>query len=372
MLLGPILPLLARGWRLNDSQAGLLILAQFCGAFLGGISTSARLRRDLAVGLWAAALGLAAFAFAPGLVVGCAGLFVGGFGVGRAITANNIIAGRRFTVNRGAELTRLNFSWSFGALLSPLLAAWLTPRFALRNLLAGFATMFLVAAVTLALQVRGAASEAEVAEEAEGHRGLAAGVFVYFMAVLLVYGGLETCLNAWLTTFALRYGGSSLTLSEYTMVLLLVGLTAGRAVASGVLLKVGETTVIRVALALSAGLASALATAHTGAAIAGFAVLLGLALSPVFPVAFALVMGMRPRARQAGAVMATSGLGAAALPWLMGVVSTRTGSLQVALSIPVAAALILFAMMFVIPTRSDQAHAVPPVRRSDAVARFRL
>jgi fucose permease len=42
--------------------------------------------------------------------------------------------------------------------------------------------------------------------------------------------------------------------------------------------------------------------------------------------------------------LAVSGLGAAALPWLMGVVSTRTGSLQVALVLPLAAAVALLGM----------------------------
>ena len=39
-LLGPILPLLARQWALQDAQSGLLMMAQFCGAFLGGVSVS--------------------------------------------------------------------------------------------------------------------------------------------------------------------------------------------------------------------------------------------------------------------------------------------------------------------------------------------
>jgi FHS family glucose/mannose:H+ symporter-like MFS transporter len=43
-------------------------------------------------------------------------------------------------------------------------------------------------------------------------------------------------------------------------------------------------------------------------------------------------------------VLAVSGLGAAALPWLMGVVSTEAGSLQVALALPFAAALGLLVM----------------------------
>jgi fucose permease len=78
--------------------------------------------------------------------------------------------------------------------------------------------------------------------------------------------------------------------------------------------------------------------------IAAFAVLLGFSLSPFFPSTFALLMAEKPAARQAGIVLAVSGLGAAALPWLMGVVSTRTGSLQVALALPLAAAIILLGM----------------------------
>jgi fucose permease len=48
-------------------------------------------------------------------------------------------------------------------------------------------------------------------------------------------------------------------------------------------------------------------------------------------------------------VLAVSGLGAAALPWLMGVVSTRAGSLQVALALPFAAALGLLGMSWFRP-----------------------
>ncbi|QHN05513.1 MFS transporter [Granulicella sp. WH15] len=348
-LLGPILPMLSRQWHLADAQAGLLLMAQFCGSFCGGISTSGRLRRSVAVGVAASTLGLAIFALAPGLAVACTGLVIGGFGVGRTLTAIHIIAGRRFTANRGVSVTRLNLSWSFGAMLSPLLAAWLTPHFALRNLLLTLAGFFLISIIALVFQMRGAEPEPPARAEADTIPGLRPHVFLYFLGILFVYGGLETCLSGWLTTFALRYGTSSLALSEYTLVLLLLGLTVGRAIASALLHRVAETTLIRVALGLSAILSAALATAHTAASIAAFAVLLGLSLAAVFPVSFSILLGYHPRARQAGAVIAVSGLGAASLPWLMGVLSTRTGSLQLALGIPVAAALVLLVMILFPP-----------------------
>jgi MFS transporter, FHS family, glucose/mannose:H+ symporter len=360
-LLGPILPVLARQWAMQDSQSGLLMMAKFCGAFLGGVSVSGRLRRSLLVGLSAGTVGFGTFALAPTMSVGCVGLFVGGFGLGQMITSINILAGRRFTAQRGSALSMLNFSFSLGAMLSAQLAAWLLPRFALRGLLECFATMFLLGGIGLLLQMRGEVgglSSASISEEfvvsAKGaaEPGIGGRAYLYFAGLLFLYGGLETCLSGWLTTFALRYGDKTLVVSEYTTLLLWMSLTVGRVAAAAVMLRVGERTVQRWGLGLAAVFTAGLAMAHSAATIAGFAVLLGLSLAPFFPATFALLMAQRPAARQAGIVLAVSGLGAAALPWLMGVVSTRTGSLQVALALPFAAAVALLAMATFSPRAS--------------------
>src|ERR1700761_6188467 len=153
-LLGPILPLLAKQWNMLDSQSGLLMMAKFCGAFLGGVTVSRKLRQSLHVGLMAGAVGFGGFAVAPSMGLGSVCLFVGGFGLGQIITSVNILAGRRFTSHRGSALSLLNFSFSLGAMLSALLAAWLLPPFALRGLLEGFATLFAVGAVGLMVQMR--------------------------------------------------------------------------------------------------------------------------------------------------------------------------------------------------------------------------
>ena len=347
-LLGPILPVLAHQWSMLDSQSGLLMMAKFCGAFLGGVTVSNKLRQSLLVGLSAGAVGFGGFAVAPSMSVGCAALFVGGFGLGQIITSVNILAGRRFTAHRGSALSMLNFSFSLGAMLSALLAAWLLPRFALRGLLECFASLFLIGAVGLMLQMRGDSSPAENSDtsptESPGQLGLSRRTYLYFAGLLVLYGGLETCLSGWLTTFALRYGDKTLAVSEYTTLLLWMSLTFGRVVASAVMLRVGEKTVQRWGLVLAAAFTAGLAISHSAATIAAFAVLLGLSLAPFFPATWALLMAERPSARQAGIVLAVSGLGAAALPWLMGVVSTQTGSLQVALALPFAAALGLLGM----------------------------
>jgi MFS transporter, FHS family, glucose/mannose:H+ symporter len=358
-LLGPILPVLARQWTMLDSQSGLLMMAKFCGAFLGGVTVSSKLRRSLLVGLGAGVVGFGGFAVAPSMSLGCVGLFVGGFGLGQIITSINILAGRRFTAHRGSALSMLNFSFSLGAMLSALLAAWLLPRFALRGLLEAFAGLFAVGMVGLIVQMRGGRAKEEEFESTEletgTQMGLNARVYLYFAGLLILYGGVETCLSGWLTTFALRYGDKTLAVSEYTTLLLWLSLTVGRAGASAVMLRVGEKTVQRWGLGLAAVFTAGLAMAHSAVTIAGFAILLGLSLAPFFPATFALLMAERPTARQAGIVLAVSGLGAAALPWLMGVISTRTGSLQVALALPFAAALGLLAMSWFAPRTSHAA-----------------
>ncbi len=352
-LLGPILPVLAQQWQMLDSQSGLLMMAKFCGAFLGGVTVSSKLRWSLLIGMATGAAGFGAFAVAPSMSLGCVGLFVSGFGVGQIITSVNILAGRRFTNHRGSALSLLNFSFSLGAMLSALLAAWLLPRFALRGLLEWFAGAFLLGGAALLWQMhreRLSPEEREAATvEAEPHAGLSGRTYLYFAGLLVLYGGLETCLSGWLTTFGLRYGDKTLAISEYTTLLLWMSLTVGRVGASAVMLRIGEKTVQRWAMGLAAVFTAGLAMAHSALSIAVFAVLLGLSLAPFFPATFALLMARRPSARQAGIVLAVSGLGAAALPWMMGVVSTGTGSLQVALALPFAAALALLAMSVFVP-----------------------
>lgn len=343
-LLGPILPLLTRQWHLQDAQSGLLLLAQFCGSFTGGVSVSQHLRRSLLAGLLSAAIGFGLFAVAPGLAMACVGLFIGGFGLGEIIASTNILAGRRYTEHRGSALALLNFSWSFGAMLSPLLAAWLLPRFRLREMLECFAALFLIASLLMTTEMWRTAEETGVADAPADNQRIGRGVFLYFAGLLLLYGGLETCLSGWLTTYALRYGDKTLAVSEYATLLLWMALTAGRAGSSIAMLRIGEKTVQRWSLVLAVLFIIGLATAHSAISIAAFAVLLGFSLAPFFPSTFALLMAEKPAARQAGIVLAVSGLGAAALPWLMGVVSTRTGSLQVALALPLAAAIILLGM----------------------------
>jgi fucose permease len=361
--LGPVLPQIAHNWHITDAQSGTLIAAKFVGAFLGGISVHRLLRFSILAGLLLSCLGFAGFALSGSIVPGAAGLFVSGYGVGLAITGINILIGRRYVTHTGSALSTLNFFWSLGAVACGFLAAFTVPRFGLRDPMLVFAAMFLVtglAGLLLTSHRNGADSDADASEAARADRGVAQTfalpwrVHLHFMGYLFLYGGLETCMTVWLTTYTLRFSEMRLLAGQSAVVLLWSALTAGRALASAAMRYVSETAIQRLGLLCAAALIFAITTTRQSGLLGLYSVLLGLALAPFFPATFGILMRRRPSARQAGTVLAVSGLGAALFPWMMGVVSTHSGSLRVAMAVPMALALLLLALSLVPVEKRDE------------------
>ncbi len=343
VMLGPLMPTLLHDWRLTDQQGGLLLAAKFVGSFLGGVSVPRRLRLGVLGGMAFACAGFGAFALSVGLVSGAACLFVGGFGLGQIIASTNIVIGRRYREHTGSALASVNFFWSLGAVLCGVIAAATLPRFHLRGPLLTFAGMFLVTGLGGLLNpAREKAATAE--SSAMDAPPLPMPILARFALLLFLYGGLETCMTGWLTTYTLRFSDVRLLGGQSAIVLLWSALTAGRALSSGALRVMREATLQRLGLALSALLIAALVTTRHGPLLSLYCVLLGLSLAPFFPTTFALLMKRGPTAREAGFILAVSGLGAALFPWLMGFVSTQSGSLRTAMAVPLALALILLAL----------------------------
>lgn len=333
VLLGPLLPYLLHDWSLTDQRGGLLLLAKFTGAFVGGVSVPQRLRVGILAGHLLAALGFGVFAFAPGLTVALPALLLSGFGLGQIIASTNILAGRRYPAHTGSALALINLFWSLGAVSTGLLVAALAPRFGWRPPVLGMAALLLVVGLA-GLAVR---HNAPIPRAAPPHpHPLPAPAALTSGLQLFLYGGLETCLTAWLTTFALRFSGGTLLGGQSGFVVLWAALTLGRAFASVAMRRWRELPVLRLSLVLCLLLITALAFTHSTGTLSLTCILLGLALAPIFPSTFALLLRRQPPARTAGTVLAVSGLGAALFPWLMGAVSTHTGSLRLAMLVPAA------------------------------------
>jgi fucose permease len=343
VLLGPILPELAHTWRIDDAHSGLLLAAKFAGSFLGGVSVPRRLRLGIASGMACSCIGFTAFALSPGLLTGCVALFIGGFGLGQIIASTNILAGRRYRRHTGSALASLNFFWSLGAVVCGLIAAAVLPRWGLRGPLLSFAAMFLVAGLGGWIDTARPSTGTVVPSNTEG-AALPRSILVYFAMLLFLYGGLETCMTGWLTTYTLRFSDLRLLGGQSALVLLWSALTAGRAVSAAAMRWVSESLIQRLGLAVSAVLIAALTATRNGTLLSLDCLLLGLALAPFFPSTFAILIAHRPTARQAGFILAVSGLGAALFPWMMGVVSTHSGSLRVAMAVPFTLALALLSL----------------------------
>jgi FHS family glucose/mannose:H+ symporter-like MFS transporter len=348
VLLGPILPALSREWHLPDYQAGLLLFAKFIGAFVGGSTVPKNLRNGIFFGLFATCAGLSAFAFSGGLITGSIALFVMGVGLGQLIASTNILAGRRYRNKTGSALSFINFFWSLGAVCIGVFVAALLPHHTLRQFLLTFAIAFVVIAIGGRLQSTRSEDDASPTQE-HAIVKLPRPTLICFGLMLFLYGGLETCLSQWITTFTVRYASGHVLGGQSAIVVLWTALTLGRALSSLVLRRVRESSLQRAAMLCSVVLIPALAKCSSARSLSIVCVLLGLSLSAFFPSTFALLLRRRPSARVAGFILAVSGLGAASLSWLMGIISSQAGSLRVAMVVPFLAAAGLLAASFWLP-----------------------
>src|SRR5258708_7840816 len=127
VLLGQLLPILSARWALNDSQAGALFSAQFLGATVGVLLSGEMVSRwgfrfAIATGLLAMAVGVGTLPFSSH-VAGLICIFSYGTGLGLAIPAINLFVAALNPERSGAALSRLNFSWSVGAVACPFIVA---------------------------------------------------------------------------------------------------------------------------------------------------------------------------------------------------------------------------------------------------------
>jgi fucose permease len=105
--------------------------------------------------------------------------------------------------------------------------------------------------------------------------------------------------------------------------------------------------VVRLSVGLMAFSAALLFGARTGFIPALAAFLLGFAIGPCYP----LLLAWALRFQRAGSIFFIAGVGAASLPWLMGILSARTGSLRIGFVVPIIGALIMLTLSLVMPLR---------------------
>jgi fucose permease len=256
-------------------------------------------------------------------------------------------------------LNRLHAFFGVGALLGPVLAAWIVGLTSWRAvclvvalsyvpLVAGFAVAYpgrqsaapdAVPAGTASAGTAsagtasaGTASVGTAAPSAGGllatalrDRGVLAG-----SALLAVYVGIELGVGSWAFSYLVQGRGLSQSLAGYVVSGYWLGLTVGRFVISPVAARLGAATVSLMYFSLTCITAAALLAwlVPSVAAASAALVLLGFFLGPVFPTTMAvapLLTSTRLAPTAIGVMNAGSGVGGALLPWLAGAITQGAG-----------------------------------------------
>jgi fucose permease len=337
--LGPLLPTLTARWRLSDSQAGYFFALQFLGSILGvGLSSALLPSRG-----FRAAIGISYFLMAVGVCGittrqwewALVGSFVLGLGFGIAIPATNLLVSSVHHRRPAGPLSLMNFCWGLGAVSVPVTIF----------LISGQKYLFLFLPVLSAVLVLSTLSLLFVSDErfmpqgngASNPQGFSSfSRLVPLGAMFFLYVAVESSVGGWISTLARR--DSANVLGEWTLApcLFWAGLLLGRGIVPLMLTQIRERHLAIAGLLISSiGIVALVVLAKWQfIATAGFVV--GLGLSPVFPITVALLAPFHAT-RNAGVMFALAGFGGAVMPEMVGMVSTRIGSLQAALVVPLVA-----------------------------------
>jgi MFS transporter, FHS family, glucose/mannose:H+ symporter len=351
--LGPLLPILSARWSLNYLQAGSLFTAQFLGStagvFISGIVVShLGFRFAIRAGLLVMALGVGALAFSSG-PLGLISILCNGVGLGLAIPAVNLLVAAVNAERRAAALSRLNFSWSVGAVACPFVvaaAARVDRIDFFLILLAGF--LFLVflgigampSFLSFAEPVPATSEERSRTSPKYGNwRAL-----LMLAALFFLYVGAENAFGGWIASYAKSLGNSSPTLPVMTPSFFFAALMIGRWSAPLGLKRIGEIRLARAGLLIASLGMAGLLLSRSLPTVAVSVFVAGLGLAAVYPITISrLSQEFGPAAARVGSIMFTmANFGGATLPWTVGYCSHRFGDLRVGLAVPLVADVLMF------------------------------
>ncbi len=345
VLPGPLLPVMAARWGLRDVQSGAFFAAEFAASTVGAIFSPHWLRRNLPLGYAAMTAGVLLLTVAgetsraSGHELALAAFALIGLGTGLSVTATNLSVGMMEEdaaqpSERARRISIVNLWWGIGAVACPWMVAAAERGGYLRGLLliAAMGTVAMFIGLSPLLRSAGGAGISPRGALATDARPL-----VFFAAFLSLYVGVETVVGGWITTYAHRFGGMTLAHASLTVSLYWMALLAGRWLGSMVLKTAPERTVLVPGLCLALLAVATLVAPHSTWAILVAVAIAGAGFGPVFPIGISRMLAKVKDHRNTGWVFAMCASGGAVLPWVTGLVATRSGSLRIGFAVPVAA-----------------------------------
>jgi FHS family glucose/mannose:H+ symporter-like MFS transporter len=349
VIMGPILPVFISRFALNDAQAGLFFTVQFATSLAGvwlntALSSWRGYRPGLVVGYILTGAGLS-FLNAPTHGLALAATSAYGLGYGFTSPSTNLTAAEVGGKNSAGLISLLNFAWGIGAVAcSPLIMLAVRHRH-LSTLLVVLAACAWALAVAFLFVKFPADTHAENSETPANVPGGIPGVaFTSGVASLFfIYVGTEASIGGWAAEHAKRLTREVTSLAMIAPTFFYGGLMSGRAAATLVLVRVRGTYVITCALSLAViGVAMVIAAPSQRIAVVGLAIA-GAGCASIYPLYIAWFSRWYGTAARkfGGLVFSMASFGGSALPWLVGVTSTRFGSLRIGLLVPLAGCLVM-------------------------------
>ena len=369
VLIGQVLPILARHFALNDLQLSFFFPAQFSGSVCGTLISSRFARANNY--MTSAVLGGIALAAGELILnfdsygVCIAGFVLIGLGVGLTLPSINMMIIEVNPDRPAAALTLLNFCWGIGAIVSkPFVDVfstadnlrWTTVILAVPLL--GFSAFLRIAAGP-----RSKPAERKT-EDIHADAGIWRTPLAWAIAAFnFIHVGFESGMGGWLTTYAGRIEGAPVLHWLSPTLLYFLFFVAGRGVAPVLFRYLNETRMLFLGLSIVlAGMIITLTAGSIGGLSIG-ALVAGFGTSWIFPTnvaRFSKTFG--PAAsRRATPLFVCGTFGAALSTWLIGFLSNRTGDLRYGMFVLLASVFLLMLIQITLTIRGTQ-DRVPNVR----------
>jgi len=359
VLLGPMLPTLSTRWLLNYSQAGALFNAQYLAStlavFLSGLLVARwGYRFAMKAGLLFVIAGLA-FLLSGSKALGIVCIAAYGGGLGLAVPAANLLVAELNPSRRSATLNVLNFCWSAGAVACPFLVAAAAKKHQvplMLGLVAGCVFLLLAGIAGMPSSI----VEPAIVKDASGEINWKNQAMPALAALFFVYVGTENGFGGWIATYSKSLGKMTPTMSLMTPSVFYAALTLGRWLAPLSLRFLDEIRLVQAGLLVACAGTGGLVLSHGLPGVVASASLAGLGLAGVYPITISLLSReFGPAASKVGSVMFTlSNLGGGLFPWMVGVSSSRFGTLKAGLAVPLIGSAIMY-VLYLGDWKSDKA-----------------
>ena len=337
VLIGQVLPIMAAHFTLTDLQVGYFFPSQFAGSLLGSYATNRFGKRNN----YMAASVIGAVAMAVGVLllnvnsfeVCVAGFFVNGMGIGLTLPAINMMIIEVNPERTGPALSILNLCWGIGAIICKPFVDLFSTTDSIGATTLILALPLLASGVLLRFVALAGRSERHKPEELSSAddtpiwRMPIAWAIAFFN---FVHVGFESGIGGWLTTYTGRVEGEPVFHWLSPTLLYFSFFVIGRGAAPVLFRFLNENKMLFLGLGIMLAGISLILWAETVVALSMGAAVAGFGTSWIFPTnvsRFSKTFGPAANRRAVPLFMAGT-LGAAAVTWLIGYLSDKTGDLR--------------------------------------------